>query len=49
MTMNYAKPEVAVLGEATRVIEEFLIKSRFWVLDIYFPRISINPAYELDE
>ena len=47
--MTYAKPEVAVLGEATDVIEEFLGKGFFFVLDLFFPRVSINPAYELDE
>lgn len=47
--MNYTKPEVAVLGEAVGVIENFLAKGSFLVLDIFLPRISLDPAYDLDE
>ena len=43
--MNYTKPEVAVLGEAVRVIESG-IKPNTGVTDSPFPK---NAAYDLDE
>jgi hypothetical protein len=48
-TMNYTKPEVAVLGEAVRVIDQnHLIKGAFVVTEgARAPRA--NPAYDLDE
>ena len=45
--MNYTKPEVAVLGLATRVIEFTGIKDGTTVPDGLHPRV--NAAYDLDE
>lgn len=43
--MNYTKPEVTVLGEATRVIENNpQIKS-----GTSFDGSQVDPAYDLDE
>ena len=47
--MNYTKPEVAVLGKALGVIENLWAKGYYFVLDIFLPKISLNPAYDLDE
>jgi hypothetical protein len=46
-TMTYTKPEVAVLGEAVRVIEQRTAKTPHVVLDGMQPKL--NPAYDLDE
>jgi hypothetical protein len=46
--MNYMKPEVAVVGEAVRVIEVMpLVKDVYPAIDrgLY----QVNPAYDLDE
>jgi len=43
--MNYTKPEVAVLGEAVRVIEH--VGKGSGNVDNGLPRIT--PAYDLDE
>jgi hypothetical protein len=45
--MNYAKPEVVVLGEATRMIDFLRVKQFRLLLDFFL--LGINPAYELDE
>jgi hypothetical protein len=47
--MNYAKPEMAVLGEAARVIEFVGLKESFGLFDSFFYLLRINPAYDLDE
>lgn len=46
--MTYTKPEVAVLGEARRVIEKTGLKQVPSVLDVPF-RKSISPGYDLDD
>ena len=46
--MNYTKPEVAVLGEAVRVIEQVPNKLGTSSDGVGKPRI-LNPAYDLDE
>jgi hypothetical protein len=47
--MNYAKPEVAVLGQAVRVIES-LAKTVHQIFDgAKQPLKAVNPAYDLDE
>jgi len=47
--MNYAKPEVAVLGRAVSVIEQFpLIKGQFVAIESLHKN-NPNPAYDLDE
>jgi hypothetical protein len=48
--MNYAKPEVAVLGQAVRVIEQTHLKVAMGQTDPN-PKITtqFNPAYDLDE
>ncbi len=46
--MNYTKPEVAVLGEAVRVIENRQTKPSTFVSDgIGVPKLTA--AYDLDE
>jgi hypothetical protein len=45
--MNYTKPEVAVLGEAVRVIEHQTGKGTITVFD--GKPMSGNAAYDLDE
>jgi hypothetical protein len=45
--MNYTKPEVAVLGDATRVIESTGMKVNGSISDS--PLAPKNPAYDLDE
>jgi len=45
--MNYTKPEVAVLGEAVRVIERTGVKPTGSFLDS--PVKITQPAYDLDE
>jgi hypothetical protein len=44
--MNYAKPEVAILGDAVSVIESIMTKPPATVLD---GTKHQNPAYDLDE
>jgi hypothetical protein len=45
--MNYSKPEVKTLGEATVVIETLQQKQSTSQVD---PQLKIfNPAYDLDE
>jgi len=44
--MNYAKPEVAVLGEAVNVIEILYPEKGDTAFDGKSP---VNPAYDLDE
>jgi hypothetical protein len=46
--MNYTKPEVAVLGEAVRVIEQF-VKGPYTILDSPGATQKHNAAYDLDE
>jgi hypothetical protein len=46
-TMNYTKPEVAVLGGATRMIEQIHIKGPGVLEFPIGPRL--NPAYDVDE
>jgi hypothetical protein len=45
--MNYTKPEVAILGTATSVIESTHQKQNPVLTDGSLR--SINPAYDLDE
>jgi hypothetical protein len=46
--MNYTKPEVAVLGEAVRIISQRTLKSNTAIIEaIGVPRL--NPSYDLDE
>jgi hypothetical protein len=45
--MNYTKPEVAILGEAARVIQQF-IKGNILIEPATGKR-RLNPAYDLDE
>jgi hypothetical protein len=46
--MNYTKPEVAVLGQAVRVIESRTNKLGHSFDGKGVPQIA-NPAYDLDE
>jgi len=46
--MNYTKPEVAVLGEATVVIESSINKLPQGVTDFRGLK-AVTPAYDLDE
>lgn len=45
--MNYTKPEVAVLGQAVRVIENVIPHKP--VGPIVDGPFGLNPAYDLDE
>ena len=47
--MNYAKPEVAVLGKAVRVIEQFTLKNQPVNIDPASGKRTLNAAYDLDE
>jgi hypothetical protein len=47
--MNYTKPEVALLGEAVRVIELRNGKGHTFVGDGQTIVKVLNPAYDLDE
>ena len=47
--MNYAKPELRVLGEAVRVIEQFPAVKRPQGLLEGVHTWKLNPAYDLDE
>ncbi len=47
--MNYTKPEVATLGEAVTLIEQFPnIKGQLTGTDVRLKNVP-NPAYDLDE
>jgi len=46
--MTYTKPEVAVLGEAIRVIEQINVKNGL-THDAVPMLAKINPAYDMDE
>ena len=46
--MNYTKPEVAVLGQAVRVIEQRNGKGHTYVGDGQTIKV-LTPAYDLDE
>jgi hypothetical protein len=46
--MTYTKPEVAVLGEAVRVIESTHLKGNYTLSDGVNMH-KVNPAYDLDE
>ena len=46
--MNYTKPEVAVLGQAVRVIEQH-VKGGFTLIDPVPNQAKLTPAYDLDE
>jgi hypothetical protein len=47
MTMNYAKPEVGVLGEAVGVINLTHVKNRLANFEAIMR--AFDPAYDLDE
>jgi len=47
--MNYTKPEVAVLGEAVRVIEQHPTQKLVVLGPDQFGTRKIDPAYDLDE
>jgi len=47
--MTYTRPEVAVVGEAVRVIEFFHIKLPEGLFDGPLLHFRLNPAYDLDE
>lgn len=48
--MNYTKPEVAVLGQAVRVIEQIPHLKTLAGTDGVPPKqFAVNPAYDLDE
>jgi hypothetical protein len=47
--MNYTKPEVAVLGQAVRVIEGYSSKQTFGPIDNVLKQTKLPPAYDLDE
>jgi hypothetical protein len=48
--MNYTKPEVAVLGEAVRVIESAPFNKGSYIPTDAPPKAGhVNPAYDLDE
>ena len=50
--MNYTKPEVAVLGQAVRVIEMTRLKingTQYDGVTKGVPNPLFNPAYDLDE
>jgi hypothetical protein len=47
--MNYTKPEIAVLGDAARVIEMTGAKVIVMKLDPVTSHPPFNPAYDLDE
>ena len=48
--MNYTKPEVAVLGDAVRVIEQRPLQGKRHPYGVDFPASRcVNPAYDLDE
>jgi hypothetical protein len=47
--MNYTKPEVAVLGKATRVIETSNTYKPIMVVKDGLGLFAPTPAYDLDE
>lgn len=47
--MNYAKPQVVVLGDAKCVIEHTSTKPRSSAMDPHQNRSLFNPVYDLDE
>jgi hypothetical protein len=47
--MNYAKPKVAVLGDASVLIENSTIKTGTHLEFNRVNRNSVSPAYDLDE
>lgn len=49
--MNYTKPEVAVLGEAVRVVEGTQSKNTVSAFDALTHQLGkqVIPAYDLDE
>lgn len=47
--MNYTKPEIAVLGQAIRVIEQHTAKINPMSSDTVFGPGTLNAAYDLDE
>ena len=47
--MNYTKPEVAVLGQAVRVIEQLFQGKTVPSIDRWPDADKLNPAYDLDE
>jgi len=49
-TMNYAKPEVVVLGEAAHVIEQIPPKQNLSLDAGHTQKTTVSPpAYDLDE
>ena len=47
--MTYTKPELNILGDATRVIQSIAGKPDDQVFDLSEPTRPSNPAYDLDE
>ncbi len=48
--MTYTKPEVAVLGQAVRVVEQNVLQKGNFPLTEFIPdRPRVNPAHDLDE
>jgi len=47
--MNYTKPQVAVLGQAVRVIESHNAKTSPTIDGTVPTTTYVNPAYDLDE
>jgi len=47
--MNYTKPEVAVLGQASAVIEHTTVKFGQQIDGLNGPKTAVSPAYDLDE
>jgi hypothetical protein len=48
-TVRYAKPKLAVLGEAVRLIEAFVKSHTPIYMDNPVTLPGLNPAYDLDE
>jgi hypothetical protein len=47
--MNYTKPQIAVIGEAVRVIEAAPHFKNYPANADGLMQVTINPAYDLDE
>ena len=47
--MNYAKPEIMIVGKADRIFEQTCAKDTVGVLEVPYPCARFNPAYDLDE
>jgi len=47
--MSYTKPEIAVLGDAIRMIEPIHIKPWTVVIDVVITLPKLSVAYDLDE